>query len=368
MDGRATLLLRWYRRHRRDLPWRRTRDPYAIWISEIMLQQTQVAKVVPYFERFMERFPTVDALAAAPIDDVLAVWTGLGYYRRARFLHRAATVLLDEGRGMPKSAEELQKLPGIGAYTAAAVASIAFGESVPVMDGNVERVICRLLALAEDPKRSVIRRQLVAEAAKLLDDGAPGDSNQALMELGATICRPRSPKCLLCPLSEACLGRQEPENYPRPKKKRAIEEVKLDIALVRRPGTNGTSTLFFRRPENAELMAGLWELPTVEAMPGRSPASVLGRRYGGEWRLGEEVARVAHGITYRSIIAVVYAAEVEARGGVASGPEAAWVDRGTIDQYAMSSLVAKVLSAVPDGNDPGEGGSAEDSPEVPVNG
>ncbi|MEO1366860.1 MAG: A/G-specific adenine glycosylase, partial [Acidobacteriota bacterium] len=343
--GRAELLLRWYRRSRRDLPWRRTRDPYAIWVSEIMLQQTQVAKVEPFFERFMERFPTVESLAEAPIDDVLALWSGLGYYRRARFLHRAAQVLVDGGRSMPETAAELLELPGIGAYTAAAVASIAFGEKVPVMDGNVERVICRLLALAENPKRTTVRRRLVAEAADLLSDESPGDSNQALMELGATVCRPRSPRCLLCPLSRACEGRHDPESYPLPKKRRVSEEVTVHVALVQRR----EGTLFFRRAEDSELMAGLWELPNIETASTGDRASLgaeLGRRYGGTWQLEDAVARVSHGITYRSITAVIYPARVEAAGGVGSGPEAAWIAPDARGDYAMSSLVGKVFEAV----------------------
>ncbi|MEM7517444.1 MAG: NUDIX domain-containing protein, partial [Planctomycetota bacterium] len=281
----------------------------------------------------------------APIDDVLALWSGLGYYRRARFLHRAAQVLVDEGRSMPTSASELLKLPGIGAYTAAAIASIAFGEKVPVMDGNVERVICRLLALAENPKQTAIRRHLVAEASDLLSDESPGDSNQALMELGATVCRPRSPRCLLCPLSQFCRGRHDPESYPLPKKRRATEEVTVHVALVQRQ----ESTLFFRRAENAELMAGLWELPNIECtspMDGASISAELGRCYGGTWRLGDAVARVSHGITYRSITAIIYSARVEAGEGVASGPEAAWIEPGERADYAMSSLVSKVFDAV----------------------
>lgn len=351
----AALLLSWYRRHRRDLPWRRTRDPYAIWVSEVMLQQTQVSKVEPFFEAFMDRFPSIESLAEASIDQVLAVWTGLGYYRRARFLHRAAGELIEQGRAMPRTAAELQDLPGIGAYTAAAVASIAFDELVPVLDGNVERVICRLLALAEDPKRGHVRKSLLEEAEKLLDRRSPGESNQALMELGATVCRPHQPKCLICPLSEFCRGRQSPESYPAARKRRASELVTIHVALVRRDHQR----LFFKRPKSAELMAGLWELPNVEEKTAEAGEPLelprveekLGQRYGGRWQLEPAITSVRHGITYRSITAFMHAARVETPASVAfgpevaSGPEAAWIGDADFQDFAMSSLVAKVLDA-----------------------
>ena len=184
----AAALLKWYDAERRSLPWRATRDPYRIWISEIMLQQTRVQTVIPYYESFMTRFPTVEDLAAAPLEEVLALWSGLGYYRRARLMHEAAKRLA--ATGFPARSSALEKLPGIGPYTAAAVASMAFGEAVPVLDGNVERVLCRRLALDRDPRRSAGRRLLLAATARLLDSKRPGDSNQALMDLGATICRP----------------------------------------------------------------------------------------------------------------------------------------------------------------------------------
>ena len=342
----AAELLAWYRRHRRDLPWRRTRDPYAIWVSEVMLQQTQVVKVEPFYRAFMERYPTLEDLAEAPIDEVLAQWSGLGYYRRARLLHRAARELVDCGRRLPRTAAELEALPGIGPYTAAAIASIAFDEAVPVLDGNVERVICRLLAVEADPKRPKVRRRLLRELLALIDLSAPGDSNQALMELGATVCRPRSPACLVCPLAHRCLGRGTPEAFPPPRARRQNEAVTHHLALVRR----GEAILLFRRPQGAELFAGMWELPSIET-PGEAIGlerleSLLAERYGGSWRLGDPLARLAHGITYRSITALVHPAEVETLSTVAEGPEAAWVRRSELSGYAVSSLVAKALERV----------------------
>ena len=315
-----------------------------------MLQQTQVAKVKPFFKAFMARFPSLEALAEAPIDDVLAAWTGLGYYRRARFLHRAAGELVSEGRQMPRTAAQLQELPGIGAYTAAAIASIAFDEVIPVLDGNVERVICRLLALAEDAKKSRVRKRLLDEARKLLVEASPGESNQALMELGATVCRPQQPKCLICPLNESCQGKSSPQLFPLSKKKRAIEAVTLHVALVRQDDR----LLFFKRPQDAELMAGLWELPNtaVREPVGDGDLSLieqkLGESYGGRWQLEPSTVSVRHGITYRSITAHVHLARVETSDRVASGPEAAWVADGDHHEYAMSSLVAKVLEAAAD--------------------
>src|SRR4051794_9600327 len=180
------------------------RDPYGIWLSEVMLQQTRVEVVLPYYARFLERFPTVRHLAATPLEDVLALWSGLGYYRRARQLHAAAQRVAAAGGDFPQTLEGLRALPGIGDYTAAAVASIAFGVAAPVLDGNVERVLSRWLAVSENPKESQARRRLLAAAESLLDPRRPGDSNQALMELGATLCTPRKPKCLFCPIAGGC--------------------------------------------------------------------------------------------------------------------------------------------------------------------
>src|SRR5438477_1446956 len=201
----ARRLRAWFRRRARALPWRRTRDPYAIWVSEIMLQQTRVQTVIPYWERWMSRFPTVAALAHAPLDDVLAAWAGLGYYSRARNLHAGAQTVASKFAGaLPARASELRAVPGIGPYTAGAIASIAFGEKAPLVDGNVARVLARVYGIAEDIKSSAGQRALWARAGELMAalpaSAAPGDLNQGLMELGATICAPAAPRCLTCPL------------------------------------------------------------------------------------------------------------------------------------------------------------------------
>ncbi|HEX5757593.1 MAG TPA: A/G-specific adenine glycosylase, partial [Thermoanaerobaculia bacterium] len=226
-------LLAWYDRVRRDLPWRRTRDPYRVWISEVMLQQTRVEVVLPYYDRFLAEFPTVEALAAAPEAEVLAAWSGLGYYRRARQLHAAARRVVERG-GFPDTPGGWRELPGVGDYTAAAVGSIVYGLPLPVLDGNVERLMARYLALAADPKSAAARRQLRAAAAALVDPERPGDSNQALMEVGATVCTPRRPRCPDCPLLPGCRAAAEgrPERYPPRRARRAREGRRLVVAVV----------------------------------------------------------------------------------------------------------------------------------------
>ena len=337
----ASRLLQWYDRVRRDLPWRRTRDPYAIWVSEIMLQQTRVETVIPYYMAFLDRFPTVEDLAKAPEEDVLARWSGLGYYRRARQLHAAAKKVVELG-SFPKTSSGWLELPGIGPYTSAAIASIAFGEVIPVLDGNVERFLCRRLAWAEDPKRAAVRRQLLDVAAELLDPRRPGDSNQALMELGATICRPKQPTCESCPLAEDCRGRQEGdvERFPRPRRRRPTEKVILVVAVVQ----EGDRILFFRRPKEAELMPGMWELPNVRQQEERSETEqALGERYGGKWTLGKKVRRVRHQITFRALTLEVHTAEVKMGDFVAQGLEGRWISEAERKDYGMSSIVEKVF-------------------------
>ncbi|MCG8457048.1 MAG: A/G-specific adenine glycosylase [Holophagales bacterium] len=342
-------LLRWYDARKRDLPWRGSRDPYVVWVSEIMLQQTRVTTVLPYFERFLERFPSVEALAEAPVDEVLALWSGLGYYRRARQMHAAARQLASEGRPFPTTAREMRELPGIGLYTSSAIASIAFGEVVPVMDGNVERVTARLTADDGDPKARATRSRLLAVAGKLLDPSRPGDSNQALMELGATVCQPRRPSCLLCPLETICAGKAQAEAFPAKKARRKVEKVELAVAVV----FDGEGrVLLFRRSEQDELMAGMWELPHTPLRKKGEPAAQLerleqrlGRRYGGSWQLETTDARARHGITYRAITLHAYRGRVcFDSGSVAEGPEAAWVGPREEEAFAVSSAVRKVLA------------------------
>lgn len=341
-------LLAWFDQHRRDLPWRRTGDPYKIWLSEVMLQQTRVETALPFYNRFLERFPTVEDLARAEVEEVLALWSGLGYYRRARQLHAAARKIAAAGE-FPSTVAGLLTLPGVGAYTAAAVASIAFGVAAPVMDGNVERVLSRYLALADDPKGGSGRRKLLAAAEDLLDSQRPGDSNQALMELGATLCSPRRPKCLLCPLRSGCraAGKGTQEDYPSARAKRASERHRLLVAVVE----SGDGVLLFRRPDDSTLLAGTWELPWVtleqDGVPLEgSPEGALAARYGGRWTLEGRAARVRHGITYRDLDVEIHRAVLAWGGEVRGGMAAGWFDEAGRAGLPLSSLVGKVLGAL----------------------
>jgi A/G-specific adenine glycosylase len=254
-------LLTWFDSHARDLPWRQNSDPYRIWVSEIMLQQTRVTAVLDYYARFLALFPSVTDLARAKEPDVLAVWSGLGYYRRARMMHQAAQVVVHEHQGIfPRTAEELRKLPGIGEYTSSAIASIAFGEPVAVVDGNVERVLLRVFS--EDGALAPPAKWFRDRAANLLDARRPGDFNQSMMELGATVCLPQRPLCLHCPVQPFCKTRGE-HQAPPPKKMRNRQ---IAYALLRRHRAGITQVLLQRRPPSASLMPGMWELPEVEML------------------------------------------------------------------------------------------------------
>jgi A/G-specific adenine glycosylase len=249
----ARSLLAWYDQHARKLPWREDQDPYRVWVSEIMLQQTRVAAVLEHYRRFLKKFPTVRKLAAARESSVLAAWSGLGYYRRARILHAAAKLVINEYRGeFPSNSEGLRRLPGIGRYTAAAIASISYDEPVAVVDGNVERVLERMSGTR-------LTRELTwSTATNLLDSARPGDFNQAMMELGATICLPRQPQCLLCPMSGFCAARGALETKPVTPRQR---KRKVWFGLARRDG----HVLLVRRDQKESLMPGMWELPEFPA-------------------------------------------------------------------------------------------------------
>ncbi len=254
-------LLAWYRESNRPLPWRRTRDPYAIWISEVLLQQTRVNTAIGYYERFLDRFPTLTDLAEAPIEAILQVWEGLGYYGRARNLHRAARILRDEFQGrIPCEPEALEKLPGIGPYTAAAIASIAFDKNVAVLDGNVTRVLCRAVGIQEAPNHPSTQRRLKKTADSLLPEGHAAVFNQAVMELGALVCKPTRPDCPECPVKEACVARKKgiverlPLRTPKPK-------IPVRVRVVAAIEYRGR--LLFERRALEGFLGGLWELPGV---------------------------------------------------------------------------------------------------------
>ena len=311
-------LLGWYDQSRRDLPWRRDTEPYRVWVSEIMLQQTRVAAVLGHYARFLQRFPNVQALAAARENSVLSVWSGLGYYHRARRMHQAAKVIVRERHGkFPQTAEEWRELPGIGRYTSAAIASIAFGEAAAVVDGNVERVLGRMFGRTEG------REGAWRQAEALIDRERPGDFNQAMMELGATLCTPRTPQCVLCPLNAWCQSRSGEAIRPQAPRKRR----ELYYALVERSG----SVLLVQRPADASLMAGMWELPSVPE----------DRRNG-----HEPVAKLRHSITDTdydvSVISVLPddLQSLEAR--------ARWFSRKQWERLPLTGLARKVLRRLVD--------------------
>jgi A/G-specific adenine glycosylase len=328
------LLLGWYAHSRRDLPWRRSADPYAIWVSEIMLQQTRVAAVVDRYQSFMARFPTLLSLALAEEQEVLALWSGLGYYRRARMLHKAAQFVAEQMDGtLPTKAAELRALPGIGAYTAAAIASIAHGEPVAVVDGNVERVLCRLEGWQENGRKgggTALRRKIEKLADKLVDRAHPGDFNQALMELGAMVCLPKSPQCLVCPIAKDCVTQGEHKTTPRPKMQSREAAHALSVRMGRHAGASSREVLLEQRPDTATVMPGMWELPALKEteVPGE------------ELRL--TVRHAIMQVNYFVRIRTVFEDDVEELLG--PGGNRRWVPLGEAAGMALTGMARKVLT------------------------
>ena len=363
-------LLAWFRAHARALPWRGTGDPYAVWVSEIMLQQTQIATVTPFYQRFLEAFPTVSHLAQAPLERVLELWSGLGYYRRARHLHQAAQALAQQSK-FPEDYASLRALPGIGDYTAKAVLSIAFNQPYAVLDGNVARVVARLLARRGNLHQPRFRRPVETELDGLLSRREPGNFNQALMELGQTICLPRGPRCCACPLAKWCGGYRSgnPEAFPLPRPRRAAESHHLAVALLRRGkrvamvrGLGGGllddlwnfPAAFGDSPAGAleslrQKVAGLVRVPVAGA-GGRHGVGVRARhgvpvRRGGApgLALGEPIAEFRHGITYRAIQGRVYLVETSRTFRHAS---LHWFELKRLPQAAISQLARKIVQTI----------------------
>ena len=305
-DIRARLLP-WYEANRRDLPWRRTTDPYRILVAEYLLQRTRIKNGTPYYERFLKRFPTLRDLAAAPLDDVLAVWEGLGFYGRARNLHAAARAIVDLHRGsVPQSYDAMASLPGIGPYTAGAVASIAFGIPVPAVDGNVTRVIARLFRIHENVTTGTVRKRIAEIAARLVPSAGPGAFNQAMMELGATICTPIAPACGDCPLETLCLARTagEERDLPVSSRPRSPSLVSVVFGLVSADGR----VLVVRRPRGG-LLGGLWALPGGERSGRSEKADLRGSirsQAGIEVRVGSRWMRVNRTFSHRKWSGSIY--------------------------------------------------------------
>lgn len=334
-------LLEWYAQHARDLPWRRTHDPYAIWVSEIMLQQTQVETVKPYFQRWMEAFPTITTLASATLDDILRHWEGLGYYSRARHMKRAAELIVSQRNGIfPSSIEEIRQLPGVGPYTAAAIASIAFNVDAAVVDGNVKRVLARVCGYRGDVKTPRGVRDLQSIADRVLAVGQAGDYNQAVMDLGATICTPRKPRCDLCPVSSLCVARLEgsQSEIPVAARRREPAERQALIGVVQ----HGDAVWIIRRDER--LLGGLWSFPSIEVQdPTSSHAEDelrqdLARRLGQEpGRFSTLLERLQHTYTHFRLTARVVCCDLEG-SGVAPVENARWASLDEIADIPMGRI------------------------------
>ncbi|MGE5218461.1 MAG: A/G-specific adenine glycosylase [Chloroflexota bacterium] len=334
-------LLRWYERNKRDLPWRRTRDPYAIWIAETMLQQTQVKTVIPYYEKFLATFPTVSDLAGAPRQKVLRHWSGLGYYRRAENLRKAATqIVRRHGGELPREPDRLRALAGVGDYTAGALLSIAFDRPYPAIDGNVRRVLSRLCRLKTE-------RQLRRTAATLVPKKNPGTFNQALMELGATLCAPKNPRCPTCPLRSQCATALLPPaaTTARNKSRRRVIDIVWPLAIVRRGGK-----ILLRRRDAKGLLAGLWELPGGELLERESTAAALARHLpslGVSLAHAKKIGVVHHAITYRRIRAPVFLFGACTNCDIVlPGSRWRWVPFNKLAERATSSMTAKAASLV----------------------
>jgi len=334
-------LLDWYSAHARDLPWRRTGDPYAIWLSEIMLQQTQVATVIPYYERFLQRFPDISALAAAKEEEVLALWSGLGYYRRARMLHRGAIEVVQKHDGrLPDNPGQLRALPGIGRYTAGAIASIAFDLCEPILDGNVRRVLCRVhridgsrIGWAEEES------QLWGLAGELAQGARPGDLNQALMELGARVCTATQPACDRCPIARACRSRGAgATELPARKAKQPTTQSAAAVAWLRR----GNKLLLRRRGEGP--LRGEWDLPAVTIGDDESPQQALIREFAAqdlEIRAYPTTGQQRHGIMQQRLLLHVVPCSLK-RGRVAGREQLSWCPIDELSRRAISGATTKI--------------------------
>jgi len=346
-------MIAWFRRGHREMPWRSTKDPYAIWVSEIMLQQTRVETVRGYYTRWMARLPTVRALAAASLDEVLALWSGLGYYARARNLKAAAEQLVAQDRGeVPRDAARLRALPGVGAYTAGAIASIAFGLPEPILDGNVARVLSRIFLIDEAPEATTTKARLWSLASALVPKDAASDFNQSMMELGATVCTPRDPACSTCPVADPCVARAAGRQHelPRKKARRAVPTV-FSLALVLR-SKDGRRVLLGRRPAKG-LWGGLWEPPcaplTSAEEAGIKEAKQVAAGFGLELARPVLLDAVSHELTHRRYLfhpILATAGTTPAPVDAERGYEALrWVDRAEVEQLGLSAWATRIVAA-----------------------
>ena len=340
-------LIGWFDANREDLPWRRDRSPYTVWLSEVMLQQTQVNTVIPYYERLLSRFPGIDVLARASLDDVLKAWEGLGYYSRARNLHQAAKVIVNElGGQFPSTVEDLLKLPGIGRYTAGAIASLAFSRDAPVLDGNLIRVFARLFDIADDITQPRTKRNLWDLAEKVLPSGRAGLWNEGLMELGRCICTPKSPRCSICPVDQYCQANKLGIQEARPVRscKPATPHFDVTAAVIRR----GDGLILIAQRPLGGMLGGLWEFPGGKQQSGETLPECLSREIreelGIDIRVGQQIAVVKHAYTHFRI--TLYAYLCDYIGGTPQAIECAdwaWVTLGNLDNYAFPVTDRKII-------------------------
>ena len=339
-------LLDWFRDYQRDMPWRNTDNPYYIWVSEVMLQQTQVKKVVGYYNRFIARFPDVQHLAAAPLQDVLKVWEGLGYYARARNLHKAAQVIVNELNGkIPRDYATFRKLPGVGGYSAAAVQSIAFNEPYAAVDGNIKRVLARLFLMdapVNDAKSAKLFQQ---KADELLDSTAPGLFNQAMMELGATVCRPQSPTCLICPVNAFCEAFQtaRQDEFPQRRKTKPVPEHHIAVGVIYR-----ADEVLITQRQFEGLLGGLWEFPGGRIAEGEAAEVACVRNIREVVNLSvrniEYLTRVRHAFTHFKIVVDVFTCDYQSGEVILDGPrDAKWIAIEALGDYPLPRATHKFL-------------------------
>lgn len=339
-------LLEWFGRNRRLLPWRETKEPYKIWVAEVMLQQTQVKKVLEYYDRFLEQFPDIFALSNASLHQVLKAWEGLGYYARARNLHRAAQMVIEKFDGkIPSEYKEFKSLPGAGNYITAAVLSQAFNARYAVVDGNVKRVLARLFLIDQPVNQSAHARLFQARMNELLDQERPGDFNQAMMELGATVCRPESPRCQQCPVQSFCLAYQtgQQDSYPRSVGTRATPTYRIAVGVIHHDGR-----ILITQRQTEGLLGGLWEFPGGRLNPGESPEQACLRTIKEKTNLDVTIDRfisqVHHSYTHFKIIMDVFDCRTESNNILLKGPaQYRWISLSELSHFPFHSAVHKFI-------------------------